>query len=235
MSEKTFVPGFEEDSIDSISSSPRSSDEFKSRLSGTRSDGTVVPVSDSDRSSLTVSSKNYSDLQDRVKPIRGFLYSVSRTSFGEFWPLFLGSNEIGRGKNADVVLLEGTVSERHAVITIHQDDVSNEVFASLVDKESTHGVKLNGKNIRFDRVECHNMDVIKIGLNYELLFILIDSSSLNLKPAVGFIEVKKVASKAVSKHILSGTSSRIANPSTSERTVASDNSDYTKSGGTKPR
>ncbi len=233
MSEKTFVPGLIDDPTDNYSSQSRSTEDFRSRLSESKSEGTVIPDLESDRS--VERDKQKSGVANRTKPLLGFLYSVSRSSFGEFWPLYLGSNIIGRGANSDVLLSEGTVSESHAVITIHQDDDTREVFASLMDKDSTHGVKLNGKNIRFDRVECHNMDIIKIGLNYELLFMLIDASSLNLKPADGFIEIKKSASKAVSKHILSGTSSRLANPSASERTVSTDDSDFTQGNATRTR
>ena len=85
------------------------------------------------------------------------------------------------------------------------------------------------------------MDIIKIGKNYELLFILLDAESLGLKRADGFVEIARTATKRVDKRIITGEgtninpysglsnpSSRLKNPSASERTHAMD-------GGTEPR
>ena len=49
------------------------------------------------------------------RPVIGFLYSVSRTAGGEYWPVCLGENTIGRADDCDVCLKEMTVSEHHAI------------------------------------------------------------------------------------------------------------------------
>lgn len=38
------------------------------------------------------------------KPIVGFLYSISRTPLGEFWPLQIGRNTIGQNEDCDIRL-----------------------------------------------------------------------------------------------------------------------------------
>lgn len=227
MSEATNVPGVNDFSGETRSRSRENS------FSNTKQngEGTVTP----DLGDPTDAVKKRGSYVNKDKPIFGFLYSVSRTAFGEFWPLYLGPNTIGRA-DSDIVLKEGTVSVNHAVITIHQDEETHEVFASLADKESTHGVRLNGKNIRFDRVECRNMDIIKIGKNYELLFILVDTGSLNLKPSDSFVEVKSKSPKNTDPRIVTGPTpknDRLSNP---ERTVPMDSmGESEKSEGTRTR
>lgn len=125
------------------------------------------------------------------KPVFGFLYSVSRTASGEFWPLYLGKNTIGKDSSSDVVLLEGTVSSDHAVIVVRKLKDSGKVIASLSDTRSTNGTMLNGVSLEFSAVECHNNDIITIGDNYELLLILIDPTSMGLSVSKGFIPVEE--------------------------------------------
>ena len=100
------------------------------------------------------------------KPVVGFLYSVSRTAAGEFWPLQIGRNTIGQSADCDIQLAEGTVSGNHAVIVVRQQE---------------------GKG--FDAEACHNGDIITIGNNYELLLILIDAEKANLRVNPNFIAV----------------------------------------------
>lgn len=176
------------------------------------------------------------------KPVLGFFYSISRTSFGEFWPLYLGPNTIGRDASCDVVLAEGTVSGEHATLIIHQED-DGEVYAGVKDNGSTHGVKVNGKSAHFDVVGCKNMDIIKIGKAYELLFILVDASVCGIRQAENFVEVEQRASRPVDQRIFTGPGngarSRFSNPvpgGGSDRTRAMDGSDDNNSGGgTVPR
>lgn len=234
MSEATNVPGVNDEMINSgeYHAPQRDLHNFHSHSTGKPvGEGTVTP--DAGDAPDDIQARR-SSFVNKGKPIFGFLYSVSRTAFGEFWPLYLGPNTIGR-VDSDIILEEGTVSEHHAVITIHQDEETHEVFASLADKESTHGVRLNGRNIRFDRVECKNMDIVKIGKNYELLFILVDTGTLNLKPCESFIPVQKKSVRQVDRRIVSGTNSRLSNPSSSERTVSADPTENTMGGGTRTR
>lgn len=122
------------------------------------------------------------------KPIVGFLYSVSKTAMGEFWPLQIGRNTIGQSADCDIVLAEGTVSANHAVIVIRQG--KNGIIAAIKDPESTNGTFINGERIDFEAEECHNGDVITIGNNYQFLFILIDAAQNGLAPCKDFINVE---------------------------------------------
>lgn len=121
------------------------------------------------------------------KPIMGFLYSVSRTGSGEYWPLYLGLNTIGRSATNSVHLAEATVSEKHAEIVIRQMKNPDGVIASIQDSRSTCGTLINGSSLGFEPRECHNGDIITIGEHYELFFVLINAKELNLEPVEGFV------------------------------------------------
>lgn len=121
------------------------------------------------------------------KPIMGFLYSVSRKGLTEFWPLKLGKNMMGKSFECDVCLAEKTVSDLHAKLVIQQMKNPDKVVASLRDEGSTNGTMVNGTNIGFDNVEIKNGDILTIGDNYQLLFVLIDKKVIGLKPAENFM------------------------------------------------
>lgn len=123
------------------------------------------------------------------KPVVGFLYSVSRTATGEFWPLYQGQNTIGQGAENDIRLSEGTVSAEHAVIMVRKLKKPEKVIASITDARSTNGTMLNGQSLGFTAVECKNGDIITIGDNYELYLILIDPAAIGLSVSESFIPV----------------------------------------------
>jgi len=123
------------------------------------------------------------------KPVVGFLYSVSRTAAGEYWPLHIGQNTIGQNPNSDVVLSEGTVSSDHAVIVVRKMKNPEKVIASISDARSTNGTMINGESIGFSAVECKNGDIITVGENYQLFLILVDAAALGLSVAESFIAV----------------------------------------------
>lgn len=128
--------------------------------------------------------------QNSGKPVVGFLYSVSRTLTGEFWPLQMGQNTIGKDPSCDIQLLEGTVSADHAVLVVRKMKNPDKVIASISDARSTNGTMLNGHSLGFSAEECFNGDIITIGDNYQLYLILVDPSSLGLHVASGFIPVE---------------------------------------------
>jgi pSer/pThr/pTyr-binding forkhead associated (FHA) protein len=122
------------------------------------------------------------------KPIVGFLYSISRTRVGEFWPLQMGRNTIGQAEDSDILLAEGTVSSNHAVIVTRQ--IKSGIIAAITDSQSTNGTMINGEPIGFSAEECHDGDIITIGNNYELVLILIDAEKRGLKVSQDFIPVE---------------------------------------------
>lgn len=122
------------------------------------------------------------------KPVVGFLYSISRTAAGEYWPLQIGRNTIGQAADSDIQLAEGTVSSNHAVIVTRQ--VKSGIIAAITDSQSTNGTMINGEPIGFTAEECHNGDIITIGNNYECYLVLIDAAKCGLSVSSGFIPVE---------------------------------------------
>lgn len=123
------------------------------------------------------------------KPVLGFLYSISRTPQGEFWPIYQGQNTIGKDAECDIQLPEGTVSGEHALLVVRKLKKPEKVIASLADSRSTNGTMLNGESLGFAAVECQNGDIITIGDNYELYLILIDATAIGLSVASDFVPV----------------------------------------------
>lgn len=123
------------------------------------------------------------------KPVVGFLYSVSRTAAGEYWPLHIGQNTIGQSAQCDITLPEGTVSAEHAVLVVRKMKKPEKVIASISDARSTNGTMLNGESLGFSAEECKNGDILTFGDNYELLLILLDAASLGLSVSENFIPV----------------------------------------------
>lgn len=229
MAEKTNVPGLEDDYSYSGSSSRTSTGKPFSKSTKSSGNGTVISGLEEDKPSSTSNRTNA-----KAKPVVGILYSVSRTAYGEFWPLYLGPNRIGRNSDNDVTLCEGTVSGNHALLTVLKDDEG--IYAAIKNVEGVNGVKLNGKSIRLNEKECNNMDVITVGKNYELLLLLVDCEKYGLIPSEDFIEDKKTT--VVKKHddriIRKNFKDRLNNPE-EDRTRTADDVDSEPSDGTKTK
>lgn len=162
-----------------------------SRSSSAR--GTVVPgMMDVQAEFQNVSSGPVKPQSRRViqpgKPIVGFLYSISRTPMGEYWPLQMGRNSIGQAEDSDIFLAEGTISTNHAVIVTRQ--VKSGIIAAITDSQSTNGTMINGEPIGFSAEECHDGDIITIGNNYQFLLILIDAAKIGLSVSKDFVAVE---------------------------------------------
>ena len=125
------------------------------------------------------------------KPVVGFLYSISRTGAGEYWPLHVGPNVIGNGPECDIVLGEGTVSKRHANLHINKMKRPEKTEATISDLGSTNGTLVNENSVSMAApVICQNGDIITIGDNYDLLLLLIDTKAMGLHLAPNFIDVR---------------------------------------------
>lgn len=157
--------------------------------------GEDVQVKSSKRGTRFPGVENSSDEwedKDNHDPIVGFLYSVSRTPFGEYWPLYVGKNQIGRDRDENTVFLpEGSVSGDHAILVIQQFTNPNKTFATLKDNGSKTGTFINGEPLVFGRSEkCKNGDILRFGGNYECMLILFDVRELGLKPSESFIPIE---------------------------------------------
>ncbi len=190
---KTVIQGLEPAENRSKNSTMGGNQGFYTRGNRPAARGTVVPGMIDVQTAPQMQAETMQSPQQprRViqsgKPIVGFLYSVSRTAVGEFWPLQIGRNTIGQSADCDIILAEGTVSENHAVIVIRQG--KNGIIAAIKDPESTNGTFINGERIDFEAEECHNGDVITIGNNYQFIFILVDAGQYGLTPNKDFIPV----------------------------------------------
>lgn len=128
--------------------------------------------------------------QPNQKPVVGFLYSISRSGSGEYWPVHIGSNTIGRSAECDICLQEGTVSDRHATLVVRAMKNPEKVIASICDSSSTIGSMINGESLGFEQRECFNGDILTIGAHYDLLFILVDAKQTGLKVCESFIPMQ---------------------------------------------
>ena len=193
---KTVIPGMEPSDGNNYGASNNASSSFYSRNNRPAARGTYVPgMSDGlaePRARLSGEEQtiNTSRTVASGKPVVGFLYSVSRTPAGEFWPLHIGQNTIGQDPSCDIMLSEGTVSAEHAVLVVRKLKNPVKVIASISDARSTNGTLLNGESLGFSALECFNGDIITIGQNYELFIILIDAAALGLSPSETFIPVE---------------------------------------------
>lgn len=122
------------------------------------------------------------------RPVVGFLYSISRTGMGEYWPLQMGRNTVGKDPSSDIQLAEGTVSGNHAVIVTRL--VKGHVIAAITDSQSTNGTMINGETIGFTAEQCQNGDIVTFGNNYQCVIILIDCAELGLSVSKDFITVE---------------------------------------------
>lgn len=201
---KTIVPGMED-----LSSG-------YSRNSGNNNDF--------DNTGTRIRGLDFPETQKNTKPLLGFLYSVSRTSYGEYWPLYQGSNSIGSSNECDIVLKEGTVSKQHAELVVRKMKNSGDVDAAIIDQRSTNGTMVNGESIKISvPKECVTNDVITIGDHYELLLILIKAKEHGLELIKDFINEDEMGFEPFDNN----KSSNNDNFDTSD-----DNSDYVH-GGTK--
>lgn len=172
MSEKTVFPG-----------APVNSG-FQQPFNGNpsfanQSEGTIYPGAE-----ISSSAKS-----TNKKPVLGFLYSVSKDVTGEYWPLYLGANTIGRDSGCTVCLKEATVTKNHATLVIRQMQNQGEdagLFVFIQDVGSMCGTLVNGVTLDFNPKECKNGDIITVGENYELYFILVEPKVLGLAPKKDF-------------------------------------------------
>lgn len=191
---KTIVPGMESVTYNQGGSQNMGTNgKFYSRRSGLNSRGTVVSGMEATRTyqQQAVYEEEVDRPRSKVtgKPVVGFLYSISRSSVGEYWPLHIGQNTIGKSRSCDIVLSEGTVTNEHAVLVVRKMKNPEKVIASICDARSTNGTMLNGVSLKFEPVECKNGDKIVVGDNYELYLILLDPATLELSVSKDFIPV----------------------------------------------
>lgn len=121
------------------------------------------------------------------EPVVGFLYSISRKGIGEFWPLHLGANTIGRASSCAIQLKEASVSDNHATLNVKQMKKTQTLIASVQDTGSKNGIYLNDEELDYGIHECVNGDVLTIGTCYKLVVLLINAKDYGLSVAEDFV------------------------------------------------
>ena len=133
-------------------------------------------------------------------PVVGFLYSISRKGIGEYWPLYLGQNHIGRAANNEIQLHEGTISDMHACLSVKKMHSTGRLIASIRDIGSKTGMYLNDEELDYDNHTCKNGDLVTIGSNYQLLIILIEAAEYGLTISNNFVSVDEEAQAPVNTY-----------------------------------
>ncbi len=169
------------------------SNNFYSRQSSSASEPTQV-AGLGNQGAKAQENSNVTPQEKQKGPVLGFVYSISRNGFGEFWPIYPGQNVIGRGEDCDIKLLEKTVSTHHADIRAKILKKSGEVVANIKDLGSKNGIEVNENELRYEEQDLKDGDKILIGDAYELLFILIDPKAKGLKMAENFCECEETPS-----------------------------------------
>ena len=116
--------------------------------------------------------------------LAGFLYSFSRTEAGEFFPIYEGKNSIGNDPEADIALMEQTISGYHADIFIIKKQVEPKLDFRLKDAGSSNSTFCDDQQLFVGDVAIlRERSIIKIG-GYHLKIVLVDkfSEELGLNP-----------------------------------------------------
>lgn len=194
---KTVVPGLGQD-VDYNPNNQFSggNQEYIRPMGMGRPKGTVYPGMNQIQGVSNENQRNLAPARPKPqvtgKPVVGFLYSISRTGVGEYWPLHIGQNIIGNASDCDIILGEGTVSQRHANLHINKMKKPEKIEATIIDLGSTNGTQVNENSVSVARpIECQNGDIVTIGENYDLLLLLVDTKAVGLHQSETFYDVRE--------------------------------------------
>lgn len=190
----TIFPGVGPEESAERGSSYDRNDFSYSRSARRESDATVFPGMDVQPQPDRGGGRQIPESRRSTKPVVGFLYSISRTALGEYWPLYIGPNTLGSAPSCDICLREATVSKAHAEIVIRRMKNPEKIEASISDSRSTNGTMVNGMSLSAfgTGVECRNGDIISVGESYQLVLFLIDAKELGLHVAEQFIPLESI-------------------------------------------
>jgi pSer/pThr/pTyr-binding forkhead associated (FHA) protein len=127
---------------------------------------------------ISGSDKKFERIEERT--LVGFLVSYTTSEPGEYWLIREGRNLIGKFADNNIILKLPTVSDRHALLNVRRSKNDNRLMFVIKDENSTNGVFVNKEDIEYQPRELSDRDIIKIG-DYELLLVIIDKITLNLK------------------------------------------------------
>ena len=191
MEQDTFIPGMNGGNANdpySNNPAPRGYQQESTMIEGLNYGGPAAPTQAAPQGSPRTNTPQGGG----QTPVVGFLYSVSKNGFPEFWPLYVGQNRIGKGADMDICLREGSVSEHHADIQIKKmRSAGGRLIATIVDAGSKNGIVLNDEELDYDRHALKDRDIITVGLSYKLAFILIDPVEYGLEVCETFVPLEQ--------------------------------------------
>lgn len=138
--------------------------------------------------------QNETELKLQGRTIVGALFSISRFSTGEIYPVYIGRNTIGSSEESDVCLSEESVSPNHAVLlvrAVEESDGRRALRMYLTDYDSEYGTKVGDVALEYDKIECHDHDIISVGCNYMFLLCLFDADQYCLKVSRDFKPIQR--------------------------------------------
>lgn len=89
--------------------------------------------------------------------LEGFLVSYQFNKFGDYYPLYIGKNYIGRSRKNDIRIDDASVSSEHALLLFRGNKILIE------DKLSVNGTFINNSTESIDRAELNDNDILKFG------------------------------------------------------------------------
>lgn len=89
--------------------------------------------------------------------LEGFLVSYQLNKFGDYYPLYMGKNYIGRSQKNDIRVDDASVSSEHALLLFRGKKILIE------DKLSVNGTFINNSSESIDRAELKDNDILKFG------------------------------------------------------------------------
>lgn len=226
---RTVIPGMPDD-YDSPSMNGRSLYSRTNSSMSSFSKRTIIPgvdiaASESEKGGI---SKVKQATKNEV-PVVGFLYSISRQGIGEYWPIHIGRNTIGRSEDCDICLREATVSDLHASLNIKQMKTTHKVLASIRDEGSRNGIFVNDEELDYSVHECKNHDRILVGDSYTLLLILIDADDYGLRVAPNFQATEEsVDTNDYDNNFADGMYSSSSRPTSGTMSMDGSNPEYGK-------
>jgi pSer/pThr/pTyr-binding forkhead associated (FHA) protein len=106
--------------------------------------------------------------------LAGIVFTFSRRKNGEFWPVYEGSNKIGRSTDNAICLSHESVSPAHASIFAIESVGNQQLDFRVMDIGSETGTFVDDAQLfAGDRAFLSMKSCIKIG-RFELIFIPID-------------------------------------------------------------
>ena len=110
-----------------------------------------------DESATSVKAKRSGDTPSYKRKLVGWLVSFTLNDYGVDFKLYEGRNIIGRNPECNIVINDGRVSDRHAILLYRSGKFS------IADSQSSHGTFVNDEDIELSPRYINDGDIIRMG------------------------------------------------------------------------